>query len=229
MACGVRCTSPAKKEPIRPGSTICWCGGWRSWWVCNPRKNARLKSGRKSDAIDAHKLAELLRADMLSAVYHGETSGLEVQHGARSYTMLTEDTTRVMGRLKAVFRGQAVACAGQKLYGKRHREDYLAQLGTGGLRRRAECLYQELDVLQQLRRQSRRELMVECRKQACGGEVVAVGTVSRSDSRRAADRAGADAAPLPHQTSVLDVLRTGVGEARERRISCGQRAGGTEA
>ena len=31
--------------------------------VCNPRKNALLKSGSKSDAIDARKLAELLRAD----------------------------------------------------------------------------------------------------------------------------------------------------------------------
>ncbi len=41
--------------------------------VCNPRKNALLKSGSKSDAIDARKLAELLRAGMLSAVYHGET------------------------------------------------------------------------------------------------------------------------------------------------------------
>ena len=40
--------------------------------VCNPRKNALLKSGSKSDAIDARKLAELLRAGMLSPVYHGE-------------------------------------------------------------------------------------------------------------------------------------------------------------
>jgi hypothetical protein len=64
--------------------------------VCNPRKHALLKSGSKSDAIDARKLAELLRAGMLSPVYHGERSALEVQHLARSYTMLTEDTTRVM-------------------------------------------------------------------------------------------------------------------------------------
>jgi len=134
--------------------------------VCNPRKNALLKSGSKSDAIDARKLAELLRAGMLSAVYHGETSALEVQHGVRSYTLLTEDTTRVMARLKAVFRGQAVSCVGKKLYGKRHREDYLAQLGTGGLRRRAECLYQELDALQPLRRQAKRDLIRECRKHA---------------------------------------------------------------
>ena len=86
--------------------------------VCNPRKNALLKSGSKSDAIDARKLAELLRAGLLSPVYHGETSALEVQQMARSYTQLTEDTTRVMARLKAVFRGQAVSCAGKKLLAK---------------------------------------------------------------------------------------------------------------
>src|SRR5208282_4014183 len=42
--------------------------------VCNPRKNALLKAGNKSDTIDARKLAELLRAGMLSPVYHGENS-----------------------------------------------------------------------------------------------------------------------------------------------------------
>jgi transposase len=132
--------------------------------VCNPRKNALLKSGNKGDAIDARKLAELLRAGLLSPVYHGEQSGLEVQHLARSYTMLTEDTTRVMGRLKAVFRSRAIACTGNKPYGKRHRERYVAQLGRGSLRRRAECLYQELDALQPLRRQAKQELIAECRK-----------------------------------------------------------------
>ncbi len=35
--------------------------------VCNPRKNALLKAGSKSDAIDARKLAELLRAGISSA------------------------------------------------------------------------------------------------------------------------------------------------------------------
>ena len=44
--------------------------------------------------------------------------------------------------------------------------EYLAQLGEGGLRRRAERLYQKLDLLQQLRREARCELIAECRKQA---------------------------------------------------------------
>jgi hypothetical protein len=34
--------------------------------VCNPRKNALLKDGNKSDRIDARKLAELLRGNQLS-------------------------------------------------------------------------------------------------------------------------------------------------------------------
>ena len=132
--------------------------------VCNPRKNALLQSGNKGDAIDARKLADLLRAGLLSPVYHGETSALEVQQLARSYLMLTEDTTRAMGRLKAVFRGQAISCTGRKLYGPKHRGEYLAALGGCALRRRAERLYQQLDALQQLRRDARHDLIVECRK-----------------------------------------------------------------
>jgi len=58
-----------------PGNWRCEsgvCGTWAAWRhdllkphvaklvVCNPRKNALLKDGNKSDRIDAHKLAELL-------------------------------------------------------------------------------------------------------------------------------------------------------------------------
>ena len=132
--------------------------------VCNPRKNALLKAGNKSDAIDARKLAELLRAGMLSPVYHGQNSSAVVKQLGRSYATLTEDTTRTMGRIKALYRSQAIACAGEKPYGSRHREDYLAQLLEPGLQQRAQRLYQELDLLQQLRHEARCELIVECRK-----------------------------------------------------------------
>src|SRR5437764_9931316 len=217
MDCAELCTSPSWLYDLLRSHVT-------KLVVCNPRKNALMKSGSKSDAIDARKLAELLRAGMLSGVYHGETSALEVQQVARSYTQLTEDTTRVMARLKAVFRGQAVSCVGKKLYGKRHREQYLAQRG-GGLGRRAEHLYEELDALQPLRHAVRRELIVECRKHAA----VAIGAVSGADSRGAADRAGADATPLSQQAPVLDVLRTGTGDARQRPIPRGEWAGATPA
>jgi transposase len=132
--------------------------------VCDPRQNALLKAGNKSDRIDARKLAELLRAGLLSPVYHGESSTMTLKQLGRSYAALTEDTTRVMGRLKALYRSQAISSAGQKPYGQRHRGEWLAQLTQAGMHRRAERLYQELDALQSLRREARRELVVESHK-----------------------------------------------------------------
>jgi transposase len=132
--------------------------------VCDPRKTTLLKSGNKGDLIDARKLAELLRNNSLSPVYHGERSALEVQHRARTYTLLTEDTTRIMNRIKAVFRSQAVNCNGKSVFRLDRRESYLAQLSITGLRQRAELLYQELDALHLLRLRAKREMLAECRK-----------------------------------------------------------------
>ena len=71
--------------------------------VCNPRKNALLKVGNKSDRIDARKLADLLRTGLLSPVYHGENGVRTLKELARSYLTLTRDATRVMNRLKALY------------------------------------------------------------------------------------------------------------------------------
>ena len=73
--------------------------------VCDPRKNALLKSGNKNDRIDARKLAELLRAGLLSPVYHGNRSLRALKELSRSYLALVQDTTRVMNRIKALYRG----------------------------------------------------------------------------------------------------------------------------
>ena len=40
--------------------------------VCDPRKNALLKNGKKNDRVDARKLSVLLRTNQLKPVYHGE-------------------------------------------------------------------------------------------------------------------------------------------------------------
>ncbi len=132
--------------------------------VCDPRQNALLKAGNKNDKIDARKLAELLRAELLSPVYHGESGTVTLKHLSRGYAALTEDTTRVKGRIKALYRSQAIASAGKKAYGRRHRGQWLAQLTQAGMHRRAELLYEELDGLLLLRREARRELIVESHK-----------------------------------------------------------------
>jgi transposase len=134
--------------------------------VCNPRKNALLKQGNKNDQIDARKLASLLRGNLLKPVYHGESGVRTLRELARGYLATVKDLTRVMSRLKAVYRSWAVPCAGRDVYYARHREEWLGQIPHPGPRRRAEQLYQQLDMLQQLRQQARRELLRESRRHA---------------------------------------------------------------
>jgi len=88
--------------------------------VCDPRKNALIKAGNKSDRIDARKLADLLYLDKLHPVFHGETGNRALKELGRSYLALTRDTTRVMNRLKALYRSWAIACAGQRVYAPRY-------------------------------------------------------------------------------------------------------------
>src|SRR5213080_296996 len=132
--------------------------------VCNPRKNALLKYGNKSDRIDARKLAELLRGNHLKAVYHGENGVRTLRELARSYLTTIKDLTRVMSRLKALYRSWAIPCAGRDVYYTRHRAEWLGKIREAGVRRRAEQLYQQLDMLQHLRQQTRGELLAESRK-----------------------------------------------------------------
>ena len=62
--------------------------------VCNPRKNALLKDGNKSDRIDARKLAELLRGNQLKPVCHGETGVRMLRELSRSYLMVEGQVRR---------------------------------------------------------------------------------------------------------------------------------------
>src|SRR6202158_4100848 len=124
-------------------------GTWAAWLydllkprvtklvVCNPRKNALLKEGNKSDRIDAHKLAELLYLNKLSSVYHGETGVRMLRELARSYLTIVKDLPRVMCRLKAVYRSGAIPCAGRDVYYTRHRAEWLSKIKEAGVRRRA--------------------------------------------------------------------------------------------
>jgi len=78
-------------------------GTWAAWLydllkphvtelvVCNPRRNALLKEGSKSDRIDAKKLGELLRMGSLSAVYHGEHGLRMLKELSRSYLTISKD------------------------------------------------------------------------------------------------------------------------------------------
>jgi hypothetical protein len=89
-------------------------GTWSAWLydlikphvteliVCNPRRNALLKEGSKSDRIDARKLAALLRSNIVRSVYHGEHGVRTLKELARSYLTISKDLMRVKTRVKAI-------------------------------------------------------------------------------------------------------------------------------
>jgi transposase len=151
-------------------------GTWAAWLydvikphvteivVCDPRRNALLKEGSKSDRIDARKLAELLRGNQLKAVYHGEHGVRTLKELVRSYLTLSKDVARVMTRVKALYRSWAIPCSGKQVYAPRHRAEWLAKISEPGVRRRAEFYYQQLDALRSLRQEVRRELLTESKK-----------------------------------------------------------------
>ena len=125
-------------------------GTWAAWLydllqphvqqvlVCDPRRNALLKEGNKSDKIDARKLADLLRTGMLRPVYHGEHGLRTLRELGRSYATISQDLNRVMNRIKALYRGWGIACGGTQVYAARYREEWLGKIEHAGVRRRAE-------------------------------------------------------------------------------------------
>jgi len=151
-------------------------GTWAAWLhgllhphvtrvvACDPRKNALLKVGNHNDRMDARKLSELLYLNKLSPVYHGEQSIRTLKELARSYITITRDLTRVMSRLKAIYRSWGIPCAGQQVYAPRYRAEWLAKISEAGVRRRAELYYQQFDALDILRQDVRRDLLAESRK-----------------------------------------------------------------
>src|SRR5262249_27402915 len=81
-------------------------GTWAAWLydllqppvqqvlVCNPRRNALLKEGNKSDKVDARKLADLLRTGMVRPVYHGDNGQRTLRELGRCYQTISKNLKR---------------------------------------------------------------------------------------------------------------------------------------
>ena len=151
-------------------------GTWAAWLydllkphvaklvVCDPRRNALLQDGNQNDRVDARKLSDLLYMKKLNAVYHGDHGLRTLKELGRSYLTVTRDQSRVMSRIKAIYRSWAIPCSGKQVYGSRHRAEWLGKILEPGVHRRAEWYYQQLDALRTLRQEVRRDLLAESKK-----------------------------------------------------------------
>ena len=131
--------------------------------VCNVR--GRSETSNKSDRIDSDRLSEMLRIGAVKSVYHGARSVLTLKELVRCYTNLVDDTTRVMLRIKALFRGRAIPTPGTSVYRASNRAAWLAKIESRGARMRAASLLEQLDCLLELRPKAKAAMIAEGRRQ----------------------------------------------------------------
>jgi transposase len=129
--------------------------------VCNVRGDS--EGENKSDRIDADELSERLRVGRLKSVYHGTPEVLTLKELVRSYSGLVSDTTRVMLRIKAIFRARAIPTPGVSVYRASKRKQWLAKL-EGGARVRAAALLTQLDLLLELRPKAKAAMIAAARR-----------------------------------------------------------------
>lgn len=130
--------------------------------VCDPRHNHSMKAN-KSDKVDAERLSDLLRAGMLRPVYHDIHSVRDLRELVRSYTTLVQDATRIMLRLKALYRARTIATKGDGVYQKKGRAGWLARIDSSAARQRAERLLVQLDHVQELRKEAKHAMLREAK------------------------------------------------------------------
>jgi hypothetical protein len=97
-------------------------------------------------------------------VYHGSAERRTLTELVRTYDTLVADGTRLMLRLKAVFRARAIPTPGQQLYQPARQSEWLAQLREPGVYVRAETLFTQLRTVQELRPNVKRAMLAEAQR-----------------------------------------------------------------
>ena len=117
--------------------------------------------GAKSDAIDAHGLAEKLRLGQVGpGVFKSPHRYRKLREWARVYQALTQDVARAKNRLKSQLQRRGVRCVGTSVYDPRQRDSWLRQLPVS-MRPTTQLLGLELDGLVELRTQAEAALLEE--------------------------------------------------------------------
>ena len=213
-------------------------GTWSAWLydllnphvdqlvVCNPRKNALLKDGNKSDRIDARKLAELVTRQSTQAGLPRRDGRADV---AGTIPELSDHRQRPVAGDESAESGVSQlgdSLCRQRRVCTRYRAEWLAKIREAGVRRRAERLYQQLDMLRHLRQQAATRT-VSGGAQACHHREAATDSLSGSDSIGAAGGPDPDAASFPYQATTVGLQRTGVRDSHQRGIPFRRRSTAT--
>jgi hypothetical protein len=92
--------------------------------ICDPYRNHLLSEGAKTDKIDASKLVQLLRANLLKEVFHSGDELIHIRKIMSAYADLVVAGVRLKNQRSALFRSA----------GKSHKEDTSLVLRRVGIR-----------------------------------------------------------------------------------------------
>jgi len=83
--------------------------------VCNPVANKEYKK-KKTDKLDARKLAKLLRGNFLTPVFHDGSKRERFRSLMSGYQDLVDETVRFKNRYKSLFRKSGIKIEGERIY-----------------------------------------------------------------------------------------------------------------
>jgi len=147
-------------------------GAWSQWLyeILSPHVaelvvyRAEWKPGQKSDAIDAHGLAEKLRTGKIDRpVFKDAKHFTALRDRARTYTMVTRDVARVKSRIKSFFRARGVPCAGRGVF-KAETRVKLARALPPATREMGDLLGRELEQLEGLKAEAEAGMVRESQR-----------------------------------------------------------------
>jgi len=124
-------------------------------------------TGPKDDARDAYALADRLRTGLIEAQVYKLTGPYSMLRMlVKTHRAVTQDTVRVQLRIKALMRSRGVPAAGKEVYKPKARQTYVEALPRSH-RRSAEILFEEYDLLSQVREVMVKELVAESHQHPC--------------------------------------------------------------
>ena len=88
--------------------------------ICDPYRNHLLSEGAKTDKIDACKLVQLLRGNLLKEVFHTGDETIHIRKVVSAYTDLIRAGVRLKNQRSALFRAA----------GKNHKQDTSLEIGS---------------------------------------------------------------------------------------------------
>lgn len=81
--------------------------------VCDPYRNRLLSDGPKTDKIDATKLCQLLKADLLKGVFHSGDQFILLRRLVSGYTDVVKSGVRLLNQRTAIFRSNGTTAKGE--------------------------------------------------------------------------------------------------------------------